>query len=68
MGYKVISYFEDLLDEGYPYNVGDSFPREGLKVTMERIKELSGSENKQKRPLIEEVTETAPKKRTRKAK
>lgn len=55
--YKVIKYFTDLHDENYPYNVGDNFPREGIKVTSERLAELAGSENKQGVPLIELVGE-----------
>lgn len=51
--YKVIVYFEDLQDEGHPYNVGDAFPRKGLKVGEERIKELSTAENRRGKPLIE---------------
>lgn len=52
MGYKVISYFEDLKDSNHPYNVGDIFPRIGAEVSEERLKELSSSNNRQKKPLI----------------
>ena len=31
--YKAIVYFEDLQDEAHPYNVGDTYPRKGLKPT-----------------------------------
>lgn len=55
MGYKVIHYFEDLQDFNHPYKVGDTFPRLGMVVTEERLKELSGSNNKQGKPLIEKV-------------
>lgn len=55
MSYKVIHYFTDLQDKGHPYNVGDIFPRAGLSVSEERLKELSGSNNRQKKPLIELV-------------
>lgn len=51
--YRVIAYFTDLQDDCHEYNVGDVFPREGVTVSEERITELSGCENKQKRPLIE---------------
>ena len=61
--YKVIHYFNDLQDDGYPYNVGDEFPHKGMSVTKERIEELSGRENKQGVPLIAEVKP----KRTKKA-
>ena len=71
--YKVINYFTDLQDNNYPYNVGDTFPRYGLSVTDARLAELSGSKNKQKKPLIEKVEEPAetpkkaPTKRAKKA-
>ena len=55
--YKVIKHFTDLHDENYPYSVGDTFPRLGVKVTDARIKELSGCENKQGMPLIEKVAD-----------
>ena len=50
--YKVIKHFTDLQDKNHPYYVGDDFPREGLKVTKERIAELSSSNNKRREPLI----------------
>ena len=50
--YKVIEYFTDLQDGDHPYNVGDDFPREGKKVSEERIAELSSSANRRKKPLI----------------
>lgn len=55
--YKVIRYFTDLQDNNYPYYEGNTFPREGLTVSKKRIEELSGNNNKQKRPLIELVKE-----------
>lgn len=51
--YKVIHFFTDLQDKGHPYHVGDTFPREGIEVSEERLMELSGSQNKQGKPLIE---------------
>lgn len=51
--YRVIRFFTDLHDGDHPYNVGDPFPRQGVKVTEERLAELSGSSNKQGTPLIE---------------
>lgn len=51
--YKAICYFTDLQDNKHPYNVGDIFPRNGLNVNEERIKELSGSDNRQRKPLIQ---------------
>ena len=56
--YKVIKHFIDLHDNDHSYNEGDIFPREGVDVSEERIKELAGSDNKQHTPLIELVEET----------
>lgn len=66
MAYKVIAYFEDLQDNGRPYNVGDMFPVDGNTVTSERIAELASTQNRRHIPLIEEVAENP--KRTRKKK
>ena len=55
MGYKVIHYFTDLQDFNHPYNVGDIFPRIGMNVTENRLKELSSNKNKQGKPLIEKI-------------
>ena len=66
--YKVIKNFVDLQDNKYRYKVGDEFPRQGLDVSLTRLTELSGSDNRQHTPLIEEVAEkkSEPKKATRK--
>lgn len=53
--YEVIHYFTDLQDNEHPYNVGDIFPRDGLKVSEERLRELSGNNNRQRKPLIKFV-------------
>ena len=66
MAYKVIAYFEDLQDNGRPYNVGDMFPVDGNTVTSERIAELASTKNRRHIPLIEEIAEKP--KRTRKKK
>ena len=66
MAYKVIEYFEDLQDNGRPYNVGDVFPVDGNTVTAERIAELASTQNRRHIPLIEEIVEKT--KRTRKKK
>ena len=66
MAYKVIEYFEDLQDNGRPYNVGDVFPADGNTVSAERIAELASTQNRRRIPLIEEVAEKQ--KRTRKKK
>lgn len=58
MSYRVIHYFTDLQDLDYPYKVGDLFPRQGLSVSEERLKELSSDANKRGMPLIELVSET----------
>lgn len=56
--YRVIKHFIDLHDDDYSYNVGDTFPREGVAVLDKRIEELSGCDNKQHTPLIEFVEDT----------
>ena len=66
MAYKVIEYFEDLQDNGRPYNVGDVFPVDGNTVTAERLSELASTQNRRHIPLIEEIAEKP--KRTRKKK
>lgn len=55
--YKVIKHFIDLHDNDHSYNEEDIFPREGVDVSEERLKELAGSDNKQHTPLIELVEE-----------
>lgn len=55
--FEVIKYFTDLQDENRPYNVGDTYPREGYEPSLERIAELSGNDNKQGVPLIKAVVE-----------
>lgn len=55
MGYKVIHYFTDLQDFNHPYKVGDIFPRKGLSVSDERIRELSSKNNRQGKILIEKL-------------
>ena len=57
MAYKVIEYFEDLQDNGRPYNVGDVFPVDGNTVTAERLSELASTQNRRHVPLIEEIAE-----------
>lgn len=56
MAYKVIKKFIDLKDGNRIYNVGDSFPHDGL-ATEARLRELSTSNNRRKEPLIVEVNE-----------
>ena len=52
MSYKVICYFEDLQDFNHPYNVGDIFPRQGMKVSESRLAELSSTKNRRGIALI----------------
>lgn len=53
--YRVIKYFTDLQDNRHAYKAGDIFPREGMTVSQDRLDELSSSNNRQHRPLIEAV-------------
>ena len=55
MKYEVIKTFADLQDNRHLYNVGDERPHEGAKCTVDRLKELSGSDNKLGTPLIKEI-------------
>lgn len=61
--YKVIKAFFDLKDNGFPYNVGDLYPRAGKEVSDVRIEALATDKNRQKTPLIKlvEVPKEAPK-------
>lgn len=53
--YVTVSYFEDLMDDNHPYNVGDPYPREGYKASEDRIRELASPFNLRQTILIEEV-------------
>lgn len=57
MTYEVIKYFTDLQDNDYEYNVGDIFLRKRLRVTDERLRELSTDKNRQRVPLIKPISE-----------
>jgi len=57
MSYTVVKYFTDLQDNNFAYHEGDTFPREGLEVSDERIKELSTTANRRGVVLIEKVEE-----------
>ena len=59
--YKVISQFADLTDNKYLYRAGDTFPRNGVSVSDERLQELASANNKAGKPLIKEVVEKKPK-------
>jgi len=60
--YNVLIHFHDLQDVDkktksgpiyHEYSVGDTYPREGLKPSQERIDELSGGNNAFGTPIIE---------------
>ncbi len=61
--FRVIYPFKDIQDGWRPYKVGEEFPREGAPLpSSERLAELSGSENRLGRPLIEKVEAKAAEK------
>lgn len=53
--YEIIKSFVDLTDGGYRYNLGDTYPRDGVNPSQRRIKELLSNNNKQGVPLIKSV-------------
>lgn len=61
MRYTVIRDFTDLQDNNFKYRVGDEFPRPGMKVSDERIDELSTTKNRRGLPMIEEEPKEEPK-------
>ncbi len=54
--YKALVLFHDLQDERYEYKAGDTYPRQGLNPSEERIQELMSSDNRRGKPLIKEVS------------
>lgn len=52
--FKVIKRFVDLQDDNHVYDVGDRFPRRGIRVSPERLQELLSSDNRRGIPLIKE--------------
>lgn len=48
--------FKDLRDKGYIYKKGDEYPRDGLKPSKKRIEELSTTNNKIGKILIEKIS------------
>lgn len=73
MMYRVIKAFTDLQDNNHKYHTGDTFPRDGVKVSKSRLEELSSNRNRRHEPMIEEVAEeekakpkAEPKKTTKK--
>lgn len=65
MGFVVLHRFADIQDVTetksgkvpYIYEIGDEYPRNGKKVSKNRLEELAGSLNKVGYPLIEYVEE-----------
>lgn len=53
--YKVVKFFTDMQDGNHAYEVGDTYPRKGVKADKKRIAELSGTSNRRRCPLIAEV-------------
>ncbi len=56
MAYKALVRFTDLQDDNFKYEPGDVYPRAGLKVSAERLKELSSKNNKRGIPVIKRLT------------
>ncbi len=57
MTYRVIKAFTDLQDNNHKYHTGEIFPRDGVKASESRLKELSSNRNRRHEPMIEEVAE-----------
>jgi hypothetical protein len=57
--YRVIEKFTDLQDDGHVYEPGDAFPRNGAKVTPERLEELASNSNRRGFPLIEKSSDVS---------
>lgn len=55
MLYSVLVNFTDLQGGRQKYKVGDTYPREGYAPTEQRIAELSSSENKLGKAVIEPI-------------
>lgn len=53
--YEVIYKFADMEDGLHVYEVGDKFPRDGVKVSGRRIAELASTENKIGQVLIKAI-------------
>lgn len=59
--YVATEYIEDMEDENTPYEAGTVFPREGVKVSEDRLEALRTSKNKRNRPVIAELKHLDPK-------
>ena len=55
MSWRVKVRFIDLQDGNHRYIAGDTFPRDGVEVSSERIEELATDKNRRGIALIEEV-------------
>ena len=53
--YKVVHNFHDAQDGDYLYQIGDTYPRNGVEATLERATELMGDNNNIGLPLIKEI-------------
>lgn len=53
--YKVVEFFHDLQDGCHAYHPGDTFPRDGVEVSGDRIEALSSTNNARKVKLIEKA-------------
>ncbi len=52
-------------DGNFAYQIGDEYPRKGMSVLPSRIKELAGKKNRQGCPLIEEIEDAKPEKKSK---
>ena len=59
--YKALEAFVDLQDANRVYHPGDIYPRAGLKVSAERLAELSSANNRRGRPVIVFIDDYKPK-------
>ena len=53
--YRAVTYFVDRFDKNHAYKPGDVFPRQGIEVDKDRIKQLLSGENNANLVCIEEV-------------
>lgn len=60
--YEVIESFIEKNHDGRTYTKGDVYPADGYKATKKRIAELSGKENKYKRPFLGDEIKASEKK------
>ena len=55
--YRVIAKFADAQDENRIYEVGEEYPRKGLKVSKDRLAELASVNNGARKAVIAEENE-----------